>query len=193
MSLSFAIGVVGTTGSCPRTGWRGAPRSPWELQHSMPFSQFIRLSQQPVVLPSYFFAPLLWAFITESSLPGDLGTCQKHQLSSNHQAEEREGDQDGGSLTHHQLTLAPSPGLAWPSPTLVSRLLLCSPQGSSALRHPHPAPCSWDSAQSGRKSSRQKEKAEIETREEGADDLSGDLGLGLFPATYQLCDLRQSA
>lgn len=163
-----------------------------------------------MAFPSYFFhillpthtAPLLWVFITESSLPGDLGTCQKHQLSSNHQAEEREGDRNRGSLTHCQLSPAPSPR---PGPA-ASPSLLALPaqphsgfqapsallQDSSALRHPHPAPRSWDKAQSGRKINQAEGEGWTETRGKRAADLSGALGLDLLPAAYQLCDLRQT-
>lgn len=146
---------------------------PFGMQRSLPFPHLIRPLPTASGVPSYFFhvllpahtASLLWAFITESSLPGDLGTCQKHQLSSNHQAEEREGDGDRSSLTHCLLTAVPStlapPCLAsWPhhpSPTPVSRLLLHSPRIHLHYIIPTQLPAPGIKPRVGAKSTRQKE------------------------------------
>lgn len=159
-----------------------------------------------MAFPSYFFrfllpthtAPLLWVFITESSLPGDLGTCQKHQLSSNHQAKEREEDRDKARLTA-PVTPTPAPacaGLAsWPcqsSSLPVFSLLLYSPWDSSTLHPSHPASHSWDEAQDGRKMNQAEGEGWTETRGKGAGELSGDWGLRLLSATHRLCDLKQT-
>lgn len=166
------------------------------------FHMLSGLSQQPVAFPFCVFhillpthtVPLLWVFITESSLPGGLGTCQKHQLSSTHQAEEREGDRDRGRLTHGQPHLAWPPGPTSPAPLQIPGS--CAPPGIH--RHyiirtpPQPAPHSWDKAQSGRKIKQAEGEGWNGTKGKGADELSGDLGLGLLPAIHQLCDLRQT-
>lgn len=84
-----------------------SPSSPWH-SHPVPSTSSF---------PHTLLTPLLWVFTTESSLPGDLGTCQKHQLSSNHQRKRGQETKTGKA----RLTVLPSSCLQ-PQPALLALL-----------------------------------------------------------------------
>lgn len=116
-----------------------SPNSPWH-SHPIPSTSSF---------PHALLAPLLWVFITESSLPGDLGTCQKHQLSSNHQRKRGQETKMGKA----RLTVLPSsclqpqPALDWPPGPVSPALLQCP----ASFRIPHLPSLSPESLHVGKK------------------------------------------